>query len=224
MSERETKTNANLSRITAIALGLPWVEILAEAWKYGRKLIRGMTSEGIYEVLDYEMNLELHDTKGKRTTYRKTQKVRYLQNNVIAYHDQAWGDGDILLDFRCSPGIAVDRYRSGHKTLILISLRQVRNRGDKDELQIEWAMKNSFTGKTEEWTTSVSHRTRRLRIKVVFPAKRPPLKMLMIETNRRKHITLGKDNLKQLPDGRWLVSWEKEKPHLYEDYTFRWEW
>lgn len=151
-------------------------------------------------------------------------QMRYLQNNVIAYHDQAWGDGDILLDFRCSPGIAVDRYRSGHKTLILISLRQVRNRGDKDELQIEWAMKNGFTRKTEEWTTSVSHRTRKLRIKVTFPAKRPPLKMLMIETNRRKHIPLGKDNLKQMPDGRWLVSWEKEKPHLYEDYTFRWDW
>lgn len=218
------KSQSALSRITTILLGLPWIEILTETWMHGRKLLNGMASEGIYEVLDYEMNLDLHDTKGKRASYRKRQKVRYLQNNVIAYHDQAWGDGEILLDFRCSPGIAVDRYRSGHKALILISLRQVRNRGDRDELNIEWGMKNSFIQKTEEWATSISHRTRKLKVHVTFPAKRPPSKISMIETNRQKHIYLGKDHLKQLPNGRWQVSWEKKKPHLYEDYTFRWEW
>jgi len=31
--------------------------------------------------------------------------VRYLQDNVIAYRDQAWGDGEILVDYRCTPGI-----------------------------------------------------------------------------------------------------------------------
>jgi hypothetical protein len=218
------KSKAALSRIASIFLGLPWVEILTEAWKHGRKLLNGMTSEGIYEVLDYEMFLELHDIKGTNATYRKHEEVKYLQNNVIAYHDQAWGDGKILQAFRCSPGRAVDRYRLGHKTLILISLRKVRNRGDRDDLNIEWNMKNTFTRKNEEWTTSVSHHTRKLQINVTFPEKRPPLKMTMVEINLQKEISLGRDYLKRLPDGRWQLSWKKKSPHLYEDYTFRWEW
>ena len=149
-----------ITKVTAIVIGLPWVEILTEAWKYGQKLLRGMSSEGIYEVLEYEMFLDLHDTKEKKATHRKRQKVRYLQNNIIAFHDQAWGDGEILLDYRCSPGVSVDSYRSGHKTLNLISLRQVRNRGDRDELRINWKMKHSFIRKTEEWTTSFLRKDR----------------------------------------------------------------
>jgi len=218
------KSRISLPKIASFLLGLPWVEILAETWKLSRKLLNGLTSEGIYEVLNYEMFLEMHDTKGKNATYRKQQEVKYLQNNVIAYHDQAWGDGKILQGFRCSPGKDVDRYRWGHKTLILISLRRIRNRGDEDHLHIKWNMKNTFTRKTEEWTTSVSHRTRKININVIFPKKRPPLRMTMIEVNRQKDTDLGKDHLKHLPDGRWQVTWEKEKPHLYEDYTFRWEW
>lgn len=211
-------------KLTAIVFGLPWIEILTDFWKYGRKLLNGITSEGIYEVLDYEMKLELHDAKGMNATYRKHQEVRYLQNGVIAYHDQAWGDGKILKSFRCSPGKSVDRYRLGHKTMTLISLRKICNIGDKDNINIEWDMKNTFTHKVEEWTTSVSHRTRKLKIIVIFPNNRPPLKMAIVEVNRGKEIELGQDHLTQLPDGRWRVSWKKSRPHLYEDYSLRWEW
>lgn len=212
------------SKLTAIVFGLPWIEILTDIWKHSRKLLNGMTSEGIYEVMNYEMQLVLHDTKGKNATYRKQQEVRYLQNNVIAYHDQAWGDGKILKAFRCSPGKSVDRYRLGHRTLTLISLRKIRNRGDKENIIIEWDMKSTFTRKVEEWTTSVSHRTKKLKINVIFPLNRPPLKMSMVEVNRGIETSLGQDHLTQLPDGRWQVSWKMNKPHLYEDYTMRWEW
>ena len=175
-------------------------------------------------MLDYHMVLDLKDPMGKKAIYRKEQKVLYLQNNITAITDQAWGDGKILLDYRCSPGEAVDRYRSGHKTLILISLRQIRNRGEKDTIRIQWALKNSFLTETEEWTTSISHRTKRLHINVNFPEKRPPLKIFIIETNRKRQTQLGKDHLTQLPDKRWKVSWKKSKPRLYEEYTFRWVW
>jgi hypothetical protein len=40
----------------------------------------------------------LEDPEGKRATFKKREKVRYLQDNVIACQDQAWGDGDILKD------------------------------------------------------------------------------------------------------------------------------
>ena len=96
MSEGQAIKSTNATKLVAIVLGLPWVEILAEAWKYSRKLLRGLASEGIYEVLEWENILEIHDKNGKNATFKKREKVRFLQDNVIAYQDQAWGDGEIL--------------------------------------------------------------------------------------------------------------------------------
>ncbi|MGD8998575.1 MAG: hypothetical protein PVH80_10740, partial [Anaerolineae bacterium] len=60
--------------------------------------------------------------------------------SLVAYLAEAWGDGEILLNYRCTPGAPVDRYRSGYKTTILISRRQVKNKGDVDEFNIEWGI------------------------------------------------------------------------------------
>ena len=112
--------------LIAILLRLPWLEVLGEAWKVIRQVTPGRSFEGMYEVLNYESTLELKDARAKRAPFTKREKVRYLQDNIIAYQDQAWGDGEILLDFRCTPGTPVDRYRSSHKTYILISRRDIQ--------------------------------------------------------------------------------------------------
>ena len=67
--------------------GITWFEVAGEIWKFGRKITRGMANEGMYEVLDYESTLEVHDTKGKRATFRKRMKIRYLQDDIIAFQD-----------------------------------------------------------------------------------------------------------------------------------------
>jgi len=86
----------------ALILDLPWFEIIGGLWSIGRKIIRGFASEGIYEVLDYECKLELKDSDGKKARIEKWEKIRYLQDYITTYQDQAWGDGEILLNYRCS--------------------------------------------------------------------------------------------------------------------------
>ena len=61
------------------------------------------------------MNLFGARCERKICPFSKRQRVRYLQNNIIAYQDQAWGDGEMLVNYRCSPGVPVDRYKLGHK-------------------------------------------------------------------------------------------------------------
>ena len=133
-----------LDRIITILLGLPWPEALRELWKMTHKALQRRLSAGMYEVLAYESTLELRDRSGKRATFRKRERVRYLQDHVIAYQDQAWGDGKILLNYHCTPGIPVDQYRLGHKTYILISRHEVKNKGDVDEFNIEWGIRLAF--------------------------------------------------------------------------------
>jgi hypothetical protein len=111
----------------------------------------------MYEVLEYEATLELEDPGGKRASSKEREEVRYLQNNTIAYQDQAWGDGEILVDYRCSPGMPVDRYRSGYKTYVLISRREIKNEGDVDEFNVEWGIRQGFLRCTEQWKTYIAH-------------------------------------------------------------------
>ncbi len=203
---------------------LPWFDVLADLWKVGHKAIRGLAVDGMYEVLDYETTLELHDRKGKRATVRKREKVRYLQDNIIAYQDQAWGDGDILLNYRCTPGTPVDFYRPGRKTYILVSLREVKNQGDIDEFNFEWGISNGFLRVKEIWETEVRHRTKQLKIQVIFPKERPPMSVSLVEDTRQRTHALDKKAKTRLPDGRWLVSWETHRPKLHEIYTIKWEW
>jgi hypothetical protein len=224
MYEKKDGESNSLIRLTANLLGLPWVEILTETWKLGRKILRGLTNEGMYEVLEYESLLELHDRSGKGSTYKKRKKVRYLQNNIIAHQDYGWGDGEFLLNYKASPGIPVDQYKSGFKTYILLSLREEKNRGDVDEFHIQWDIKNGFLKPDGFWETDVSSRTRKMKVSVIFPKSRPPQSARLVEKNIRRTKVLGNDSIRKLPDGRWQVTWEKDKPRLYEHYIIRWDW
>jgi hypothetical protein len=223
-NEKRSDYQRLLDKLITMLSGLPWLDLLEKAWKIIWKLIQGQPDPGMYEVLEYESTLELKDRGGKRATFKKREKVRYLQDNVIAYQDQAWGDGEILLNYRCSPGTPVDRYRSGYKTYILISRREVKNKGEVDEFNVEWRMRDGFLRDTEQWETHVKHNTKHLKINVIFPKSRPPQHTTLIEGNRQRGRVLGKDTQVPLPDGRWQVTWETHRPRLYENYILQWKW
>jgi hypothetical protein len=215
---------SSVSVLTNLLLNIPWPEVMANAWKYGHRIFRGLSQEGMFEVLEYETILELLDSDGKKARFKKRKKVRYLQDNIIAYQDHAWGDGKILQAYRCTPGKPVDRYKLDFKTYILISLREVKSRGDVDEFNIQWSMQNSFLKTDESWTTDIGNRTKEIRVSVIFPKDRHPSRLALVENQHRKTKNLGSEYKKLLPDGRLRVTWEKKNPRLYEHYVIRWRW
>jgi hypothetical protein len=225
MADDKHNSDQNLfDKLIAVLLRRSWLDVLGDVGKIVRRIVRGRSYRGLYEVLEYEATLELEDQGGKRATFKKREKVRYLQDNIIAYQDQAWGDGEILVNYRCSPGTPVDRYRSGYKTYVLISRREVKNKGDIDEFNVEWGIRQGFLRPTEQWETHVTHRTRCLKINVVFPRSRPPRSTALIEQSGQRSHSLGKSAQVELPDGCWLVAWETRRPRLHENYVIQWEW
>lgn len=225
MNENNQDNDSLRLKLLAMILGLPWLEFAGNVWKIARKIIRGLSNEGIYEVLEYECTLELKDKEGKQAKIHKRKKIRYIQDYITTYLDEAWGtNGEILLDYQCSPGIPVDEYRLGHKTYKLISLREFRNKGDVDEFNIIWNMRNGFLLPTGFWGTAINQRMKKLRVKIIFPKNRPPLQFAVTESNLKRTRALGKEAQQKLPDGRQMVVWENDKPRLYEDYILSWEW
>lgn len=213
-----------LSSLANSLTGMPVWDLVTGVFKLGKKVWYAYTMGSLYEVLEHESTLELLDTRGVMAHFKKRQKVRYLQDNIIAYQDQAWGDGQILLNYRCSPGRAVDFYRPGRKTFILIALHEQRSCGDIDEFNMEWDMRDGFLRENELWQTDINHPTRHLQIQIIFPKTRPPQRATLIEDTRRKAMTLDDRYQYRLADGRWKILWETDRVRTNESYTVQWEW
>lgn len=211
-------------QILMSALNADVAEGLMKLWQSMWRLATGRNRTGMYEVLDYDVRLELLDAKGQRAVLHKRQKVRFLQDNIIAYQDKAWGDGDIFAHYSCSPGIAVDRYQEGHRYRVLISLRETKNRGDIEEFLIERTIRGGFTRPTEDLQIEIDHRTAQLSISVVFPRNHLPKQTMLVEQNTTQAMQLGPTHHLTLPDGRQEVRWQTSKPRLFEAYILRWEW
>ncbi|MCB9438433.1 MAG: hypothetical protein H6673_15765 [Anaerolineales bacterium] len=189
-----------------------------------RWLYQHWTATGfMYRVQDCEVNLTILDTKGKKAVYRKHQQVKFLQD-TIAYQDQAWGEGNIFADYKCSPGIPVDRYQDGNRWRVLISLRENKNRGQEEEFHVERTIEDGFTDASGYFQIKVDHPTAHLSISVTFPNKRPPRRVILVEQNRNRTRILGAEHIHKLPSGQFRVEWETIRPRLFEMYTLRWEW
>lgn len=200
-----------------------WALLALKVWQ----LIQHIHTEqavGLYEVLAFEHHLELCDAQGRKAIYRKRATVKFLQDFVTAYEDQVWGLGDVFADYQCSPGIPVDRYRDGHKYRVLISLREVKRRGERMKINIERTVNNGF-GRSPGWSeTEISHRTRQMHLSVTFPKARPPKQAFLIQHNAGRTQRLGPENIEMLPDGRRRIFWHRQKPTLFEKYSLKWTW
>jgi hypothetical protein len=94
-----------------------------------------------------------------------------------------------------------NEYRSSQKTYILISLRENKQRGDRDEFHMEWNLREAFRRTREQWETEVNHRTRKLLVRLIFPKPRPPVRVWLEEQLRRRTRLLSDSALKQLAAG-----------------------
>lgn len=201
-----------------------WIPSALQLYRDVRGVVKRAFQSGLFEILEYDSTLELLDSEGERAHFKKRLRVKFLQDNVIAFQDYIWGDGKPLLNYRCSPGVIVDRYREGGRWNVLISLRETRATGDVEEFRIERTLQGSFaTPEAWWWETSLQQKTHRLKVSIVFPKKRHAKRVVLVERNRNRTTPLDV-NLKGLPDGRQILTWESLKFGRFETYTLKWDW
>jgi hypothetical protein len=85
-------------------------------------------------------------------------------------------------------------------------------------------MKDGFVKDVESWSTAIQHKTKHLRVKIIFPGNRPPSKITLFQSKGKKSQTLSEFSIIQLPDGRSQITWEKIKPKVFEEYLLKWRW
>ncbi len=177
-----------------------------------------------YEILKYETSLELHSSTGKKATLTRQQRIKFLQDHVIAFQDHAWGEGNIFADYKISPGVEVDRYRDGDRWNVLISLRETKGRGDIEDFYIKRTIEDGFCHEEEWWQVEVWYKTNWLKQSAIFPKMRPCRRAILHTRSNNKTKVLDEEHFHLLPDGRQVVSWEKKNPRQAEVYTLKWTW
>ena len=181
-------------------------------------------SQGVYKVLDHDTSLELMDPHGKTAIVTRRQRVKFLQDNVVAFADYAWGDGDIFAEYSCSPGVPVDVFNRGSRHTVLISLRETKSRGDVLRFRIRRNILGGFTKGNEWWETEICHRTERLKVAIIFPQERRCQRATVTQHSTSRTISLGPQDLRFLSNGRQKLTWEIAKPKLHDRYILKWRW
>ena len=198
------------------------VSIASDLWELGRTHLLPPTSA--YHVSSLDIGLELCRSDGNDAIYTKRSRIRFLQDHVIAYRDQAWGEGELFGEYSCSPGKPVDHYCEGDRWYTLISLRESKSRGDVEDIYIRRRIKNGFPYDDEFFFAKIDHPTKNLTLSVIFPKDRLPKKLFITEQNAKRSQELPTQFVDELPDKRLLARWEVEKPKRYETYILRWQW
>lgn len=193
-----------------------------DLWQLSRAHLLPPTS--LYQVNSLDIGLELCRADGSDAIYTKRSRVRFLQDHVTAYRDQAWGEGILFSEYSCAPGIPVDHYCEGDRWYTLISLRESKSRGDVEDLYIRRRIKNGFPYDDEFFFAKIDHPTQHLTLSVIFPKERLPKKLFVTEQNAKRTQELSGEYVDVLPDKRLLARWEVEKPKRYETYVLRWQW
>jgi len=200
------------------------LEKLLGAWNVFGRLRDKVRYHGMYQVLDYDVTLEIRDRKGKKAVLTRREVMRFLQDNVIAVHDHAWGDGELFARYRCQPGVPVDFYEDGSKHNVLISLRETKDRGDILELWIERVIRDGLLEEHEWFEIEIDHLMRNLRMSIVFPKGRPCRRATLSRRSTGKTMLLSQNHFALLPDGRQRLTWDTKCPKLHDCYTIKWAW
>lgn len=200
------------------------LEKLLDVWSLLERVWERVHYHGSYEILDYDSTLELVDPRGEKAILTRRQVVRFLQDDVAAIRDYAWGDGDLFAQYRCQPGVPVDFYEDGARQNVLISLRETRNRGDVLELWIERVIKGGFVGKQGWLETEIDHWVQHLSVSILFPKERPCRRATLSQRSTGETRLLPQKHFTLLPDGRQKLTWETRRPRFQDRHTIKWVW
>lgn len=187
-----------------------------------RRLREALAPDGLfaspYEVLDYDGLLLLQDHKGRKATFKRRQRVRFLQNGVRSVMEHLWGDG-LLIEYHNDAGQIADSIRDGKYRHLVIDLKDPAKMGSVLEFNTSRTNLGMFTGEEESWEITVDHPVQRIRQVVAFPAKRPCLEARVEVAGFVRQLEVT-----QRRRGRTIVSYEIPYPIMNMPYAIRWRW
>ena len=188
-----------------------------------KPLARRLLPQGLigspYEILDYRATLVLTDAKGRLAIFRRTQRVRFLQDGVSAILDHLWGDGVMLTDYRHTAGRIGKSFKDQGTRHLVIDFKRPMARGETLTFVVERTAMEGFAESDEWLETTIDHPIAHFGQKIIFPKERPC---------QKAELTVGGQFAPLEPiilaDGRTLLEVAVAHPSADTPHTVRWHW
>jgi len=193
--------------------------LISSSARLRRKLLPEGACLSPYEILDYQATLTLEDPRGVRATFRRQQRIRFLQEGVSGLLDHFWGDGVPLTFYHHEAGRLEDSFKDERHRHLVIGLKRPMHRGESLAFEVVRMAMVGFT-KDEEWVeTSLDHPIRGLSRSIVFPAERPCQRATLSYEGSKVPLPVIR-----LARGLTLVRFRVDQPRMDTPYTVRWSW
>src|SRR5262245_38359290 len=191
--------------------------LILSSRRLGQMLLPEGLARSPYEILDYDSELTLHDVKGSRATFRRRQRVRFLQDGVSAMLDHAWGDGVLTTYYDNSAGMLEDSFNDRGRRHWVVGLERAMGVGETLSFEVERTTMVGFT-RDEEWLeTTFDEPVGRQRCGVVFPRGRPCLRASLHCGDKELALPV-----ERLGNGATLVRVEIPRTLPDASHTIRW--
>jgi hypothetical protein len=215
MNVLETASQA----ISVIQQALPTMKALVSLIQGGQAILG--SSRFSYENLLLDLTLDIGDESGRRAIVRRKQQVRFLANEAGVLRSSFWGDGDQVLRHRSSGATRLGSRTEGSQKVLLLGLERPARKGSVVEVQTTETVSDALLGQHEYFEAAVERPTRRLRMRVVFPAGRSPQNIYL---NAGSGVNQLKLPMHRNANGRPTVGWSLSHARIDTLYSLRWTW
>lgn len=209
---------AQSSTVAEVVSSAAYDQILTSRYLRAKMLPEGrMVSP--YEVLGYRGTLRLVDPGGRRAVFRRSQRVRFLQEGVSSILDHFWGDGVSLTHYRHSAGQLADSFRDGDRHHLAIDLMRPMHRGEVLAFDVERMAMVSFSSDHEWLETIIDHPIRHLTQRIIFPPERSCQYAELVADDQVMPLrSIG------LKTGGTILKFNVPRPQADTPYLVRWRW
>ncbi len=174
-----------------------------------------------YENLSLSYVLDIADAGGRRARLTREQQVRFLTAEAGVVRDLVWGDGVQSTGYRAKGAQPVARRQEGATQVIWLGLPNQPRAGETALVRSWRTIVDGLCGDEEFLEVRIERPTKRLCLRVLFPAGRPP-KSAVVETlsNRSPRQPV----VPRVAGGRVRLSWAGADLKPFETYRLRWTW
>lgn len=186
-------------------------------------LLQRLLPEGLvgspYEILEYHATLDLVDPQGSEAVFRRTQRIRFLQEGVAAVLDHLWGDGVQVVGYDHTAGPIRESFQDEGVRHLVIDLPHPMQRGETYAFSVTRTARSAFT-QAEEWLeTTIDHPITMFHQEIFFPKERPCQAAALVIGDQVEQLTPV-----TLEDGRARLEVTRTKPPTDTPLIIRWRW
>ena len=176
-----------------------------------------------YENLLLQFDLDISRRDGTRGELRREQRVRFLTSEAGVIRELAWGDGKQMTGYRSHGATPVEHRREGMCRVVWLGLPERPVAGQVATIHSRRTVVDALTRSDEFLEAVVERPTRRLRMRVTFPADRPPIRVAAVSAThdgeQPRRLTLHPASR-----GRLWASWTQTNPRPGTTYRIAWSW